>query len=308
MKRLAFLISVQKDARQLRDLVNSLPAEAEFYIHVDRKRNRRHFEEGLQRQDVHFINHRVSAISGSLNEAEVQVALIRAALEGDKADYLVNISSLDYPLWSNSRIEAFFDNAGDKEFLQGVAMPGQGKTAYKYTDFQLLQDHHWRSGTWKNRVRSLARHMLAGGHVHKTLRIHCPDKTYTLYRGGTAWAITRGLGRLIVNEWDNNRHLKKYFSTSYRPVETFIPTVAFNSGFASRCMPVRGRYDGVAKLLPLTYISGRTAKVLTEDDFSDIKSADKMFCRQVVTGYSDGVKSLIDASRKGGQTVKDVVA
>lgn len=308
MKRLAFLISVQKDARQLRNLIDSLPVDAEFYIHVDRKRNRRHFEEGLQKSNVHFINHRVSTISGSLNEVEVQVALIRAALEGDKADYLVNVSSLDYPLWSNSRIEAFFDNADGKEFLQGMAMPGQGKVAYKYTDFQLLQDHHWRSGTWKNRARSLARHMLSGGHVHKTLRIHCPDKTYTLYRGGTAWAITRELGKLIVDEWDNNKHLKKYFSTSYRPVETFIPTVAFNSDFASRCMTVKGKYDGMSKLMPLTYISGKTAKVLTEDDMSDIKASDKMFCRQVVTGYSDGLKSLIDAYRKGGQSVKDVVA
>lgn len=306
--KLAFLISAQKDARHLRDLVDSLPQDAEFYIHIDRRRDLQPFKKVLERQNVHFVSHRVGVIACSLNEVEVQIALIRAALEDGRYDRLVSIGNFDYPVWSNKRIEDFFSEAGDKQFVQGIAMPGQGRAAYKYTDFQLLADHHWRGGTWKSRMRSISRRVLAGGHVHKTLYIHCPGKTYTLYVGGTTWAITPELAQKIVDEWDQNKHLKKYFSTSYRPVESFIPTVAFNSAFASQCNLVKGGYEGIAALQPLTFINGKTAKVLTETDFKVVKDSGKMFCRQVVSGYSDGLKSLIDANRKDSVSVKDVVA
>lgn len=306
--KLAILISAHKDARHLRDLVDSLPQDAEFYIHIDRRRDQQHFKRLTDRPNVHFVSHRVSVIGGTLGEVEVQMALLRAALEGCHADRLLCLDSTDYPLWSNGRITDFFASAGDREFVSGIAMAGQGRAAYKYCDFQLFNDHHWRGGTWKNGARSLVRRVLSGSHVHKTLRIHCADKTYTLYKGSTSWAITPQMAQLILDEWDCNTHLRKYFSTSYRPVETFVPTVALNSRLAPQCRLVTGRYDGMEPLQPLTYSVGKTPKVLTEDDFHAALASGKMFCRQVVTGYSDGLKSLIDANRQGGMAIKDIVA
>ena len=175
-----------------------------------------------------------------------------------------------------------------------------GSRAYEYTDFQLFNDHMWESGSFKGKVRKLARLVLSGSHIHKTLRIHCPQKTYTLYKGGTSWAITRQMGNLIVREWDENDHLKTYFSTSYRPVETFVPTVALNSSLASQCTLLNGRNYDEESLMPLTYFDGRrSSKILTEDDFQAVCDSDKMFARQVVSDYSDGLKSMIDARRKG---------
>lgn len=298
LMRLAFLISAQRDAHHLRDLVESLPKEAEYYIHIDRRRDVQHFRKLVDAANVHFISHRVAVIANSLNEVEVQVALLRAALEGGAYDRLVKIDGMDYPVWSNNRLTSFFAEAGYSQQLQGLALPGQGRAAYKYTDFQLLADHHWRGGSFKNSVRTLARNVLAQGHVHKTLRIHCPEKTYTLFVGGTTWAITPQLAQKIVDEWDQNKHLRTYFSTSYRPVETFVPTVAFNSDFASQCELVKGSFEGVEALQALTYGKGKTAKILTEDDFEAVKESGKMFCRQVVSDYSDGLKSLIDAGRR----------
>lgn len=306
--KLAFLISVQKDARHLRDLVDSLPKDSEFYIHVDKRRDVEHFQKDLIKDNIHFLSERIGAIANSLNEVEIQVSLIREALKGD-ADYFVMLDGLDYPLWSNDRINEFFTDANGKQMLKGIAMLGQGKEAYKYTDFQLFNDHHLSGGSFKSRARSLARRVLSGGHVHKTLRIHCPEKTYTLYKGSSSWAITPELGKLIVKEWDENKHLKTYFSTSYRPVETFIPTVALNSEFASQCMLVKGHYNNFTSLMPLTYIGrNHTPKILTEDDYNALHESKKMFARQIVSGYSDGLKSLIDAGRRnGGVTVKEAI-
>lgn len=301
--KLAFLINAHKDAPHLRNLIDSLPADAEYYIHLDHRRDHRHFSEVLEGTHSHIIKHSVGAIPGTLSEVGIQLALIRAALESGDADRLVSIDGLDYPLWSNERIKSHFETLGDKEMLQGISMMGQGHAAYPYCDFQLLPDHTWRAGTWKYRARSMARRALKGTHVHKTLSIHCPGKTYTLYKGGTTWAITRQLAEKIVNEWEQNMHLRKYFVTSYHPVDTFIPTVAFNSSFADNCMLTPGRYKGKTDLQPLTCISGRTARTLTEDDFDMVSQSGMMFCRNVVSGYSDGLRSLIDAARRGDTIV-----
>lgn len=300
--KLAFVISTSKDARHLRDLVDSLPSDADFYIHVDEKRDLLHFENPVRRQNVTFLRNRVNVVSGSIDEVQCQVELLRKALACGTYDYIVYLGGTDYPFWDNTRINAFFANAGGREILQGIAMAGQGRAAYPYTDFRPLSDHFWRNGSLKDKARGAARKLLILAHVHKTLRIHCPEKTYTLYKGAGAWAITPDLATLIVKQWDNNKRLVKYFHTSLRPVETFVPTVALNSEYASRCTIVKGYYKGADALSPLTYIDGgNDPKVLSEADFSDIKTEDKMFCRQVVTGYSDGLKSLIDADRNAGE-------
>ncbi len=297
--KLAFLINVQKDACHLRDLVSSLPADAEFYIHVDGGRDQQRFMRQVCGDNVHFLTRRVKTVAGSLNEVRAQVRLIREALSCG-ADYLVAIDGLDYPVWSNDRIKEYFAGLGGKEAVSAVAMPGMGRVAYKYTDFQLFNDHAWASSSFKDKARKLARLVLSGSHIHKTLRIHCPLKTYTLYKGGTSWAITREMGNLIVREWDENERLRTYFSTSYRPLETFVPTVALNSSLASRCVLVDGGDYDEESLMPLTYFNGRrSSRILTEDDFQAVCDSGKMFARQMVSDYSDGLKSMIDAKRNG---------
>lgn len=301
--KIAFLISTNKDARHLRDLIDSLPKEADYYIHIDSKRDLLPFENSVRRQNVTFLRDRIDVVSGSISEVQVQVELLRKALANTNYDYLVNISGLDYPLWDNSRILEFFNNAKGKEILTGITMAGQGKAAYPYTDFRLLSNHSWNNNSLKSKARGALRKAINLASIHKTLSIHCPGKTYTLYKGSSSWAITPEIGYQIVGEWDENKRLVEYFRTSYRPVETFVPTVALNSEFASRCTIAKGRYKGIDALSPLTYIDGSpTEKVLTEVDFNSIKEEDKMFCRQVVTGYSDGLKSMIDAERNKEET------
>ena len=297
--KLAFLISAHQDARQLARLVNSLPEDSEFYIHIDRKVDIRPFQERLDRPNIRFIEHRVDVVWGSLNEVEYQVELIRAALSYGRADYLITLSGMDYPLWGNGRIKRFFSEAGGREFLQGISMLRQGKASRNYRDFRFLASRPWPAGSLQSKLRVALRRLVAATGVQKTLRIHCPGKTYTLYKGAAWWAITPDLARLVVEEWDGNAHLVGYFKTSFCPAETFVQTVAFNSGFASRCMLAEGRYQSLAALTPLTYIHYHpVVKVLDESDLDTLLASGKMFCRKVVSHDSDRLVELIDANRQ----------
>ena len=207
---------------------------------------------------------------------------------------------MDYPLWSNEKMLDFFTQADGREFLQGISMLHQGKAADLYREFRFFAAHPCPSGSIMSKLRVALRKAVASIGVRKTLQIHCPGKTYTLHKGAAWWAITPALAHLIVKEWDENKHLKDYFKTSFCPAETFIQTVAFNSAHASRCMLAEGRYESLAALTPLTYINYHPViKVLTAEDYDILQASGKMFCRKVVSGTSDELVRMLERNRRG---------
>lgn len=301
MTKLAFLISAHTDPAHLRRLAGSLPQGSEFYIHIDAKSDISPFKAVLTGANVHFINHRVNVVWGSINEVEYQMELIRAALADNKADWLISMSGLDYPLWSNERMLDFFQHAQaeNREFLQGISMLHQGKAADNYRQFRFLSGKPWKKGSLPSKMRVAIRKAIGLTPIRKSLTIHTAEKTYTLYKGAAWWAIGTALAQHILKEWDGNKPLVRYFKTSFCPAETFIQTVAFNSEFAPHCMLATGKYQSLAVLTPLTYIYyNPTIKILTEEDFGTLQASGKMFCRKVVSGQSDKLMDMIDEARK----------
>lgn len=299
--RLAFLISAHTDARHLARLVGSLPEEAGFYVHIDRKSDIAPFRELLGDDPrVVFLERRTDVIWGSLNEVEYQMELIRAALGSVTAyDYMISMSGMDYPLWSNSRITDFFREAGGREILQGLRLDADDPKAWQYTLYRPFSCRHWRGGSVGSKMRVAARHALKWLGVRKPLRIEAGGRTYSLYKGAAWWAVTPQLARVVLGEWDNNVELRRYFKTSFCPAETFIQTVAFNnSDFAPRCILTEGHYTTLAALTPLTFIDyNPTVQILTEKYYEQLIGSGKMFCRKTVTGRSDRLMDMIDTWR-----------
>lgn len=298
--KLAFLISASKDPVHLKRLIDSLPKDSEFYVHIDHKSCITAFTKLIDDPRVFFLPERVSVVPDSILEVKCQVELLRAAIVEGHADYFILIDGTDYPLWSNNRIKAFFEQARaeHREILQGISMLHQGKASEPYQIFHFLADEPWRKGSLKARLRDALNKAVAATHLSKSLKIHCPEKTYTLYKGAPCWGITPELALSIVTEWDENDHLVNYFRTSFRPSETFVPTVAFNSAYASRCILSEGKYQGLTTLTPLTYIQCAPAsKELTEADLDTVMQSGKMFCRKVISGKGNLLMKRIDKIR-----------
>lgn len=293
--KLAFLISAHKDPRQLERLLRALPEHSEFFIHIDKKSDISTFTDIITETNVHFLKHRTDVVWGSINEVEYQMELIRATLEYSDIDYLISMSGMDYPIWSNNDIIGFFAKAAGKEFIQGIDMTHQGDAARLYREFRPLNDKHWNAGSLSSKCRVIMRKTLSAIGIHKSLCIHTFGKDYKLYKGAAWWAITSQLAKLVLKQWDNNTELRHYFKTSFCPAETFIQTVAFNSEFADKCMLTKGKYKDLASLTPLTYINyNPVIKILTEEDFDTIIKSGKMFCRKVISEKSDRLIEMID--------------
>lgn len=293
--KIAFLISAHTDAKQLHRLVDALPDGSQKYIHIDAKSNIQQFEQELATaQGVHFLKHRVNVVWGSFNEVEYQMELIREALTCTP-DYLITISGMDYPVWSKQRITDYLSSLNHRNILMGIRMMPDDRATRLYQEFRFMNTRPWKNGGAGSKMRVAIRKIIAAMGIKKPLYVVCDGKRYDMYKGAAWWAITSELATEVLKQWDNNKDLKRYFSTSFCPAETFVQTVAFNSEYKDKCMLVEGKYTILAALTPMTFIDyNPTIKLLDETDYDRIVESGKMFCRKIVSGTSDKLVEMFN--------------
>lgn len=297
--RLAFLISAYDDPQQLRRLTESLPATADCFVHVDANTDIGPFTALMSDPRVRFIPNRVRTAWGDFSQVEYQMRLLRAALDtGNDYDYLFVLSAMDYPVWSNRRIEDYLAGLRGRSLLKAICMEGQRPAVVReYTRYRLLNGKCWPPGSLRSKARVALRRLVALV-ARKPLTFRADGREYRLYKGSDYFAVTARLARFIIEAWDGRPQLRAYFRTSFAPSETFVHTLVFNSEHAGSCLLAEGDYRSLAELTPLTYIHyDPIVKVLTEEDYASILASGRMFCRKIRTGTSDRLVERLDRER-----------
>ena len=304
--KIAFLLSAFTDAPHLQRLIDSLPSDSDCYIHIDASFDQKPFVKATQRckqrrGSVTFIEKRVRVMWGSFMQVRFQMEMIRAALSEKAYDFLFMLSAQDYPVWSNDRIIKHLEANKGKNFLQGMSLVELPHSeTYEYTQYRFLNNKPWRYGTLKSKFR-VALRKTCEPFLKKPLVFEADGKTYNLYKGSDYFAITGELATYLLETYDQSPQLRRYFTNSFAPSETFAHTVAFNSGFADSCILTQGPVEKLEQLTPLTYIEyGQKIKILTEHDYDSIMVSGKMLCRKLVTGESDRLMDMIDKQREHG--------
>ena len=302
--KIAFLFSAYTDPEHLLRLLKVLPENSEAFLHIDAKSDISMFQAVVKGAHVHYIDQRFNVVWGSFTQVQYQMALIRAALEsGIGFDYLITMSGMEYPVWSNQRIEAFLTRQRQerKELLQALCLTEL--PAHQ----QRLYIRHWpwnnspfKPGSLKSRCRVLLRKLLFALGRRKPLEFDADGHHYKLYKGSDWFGITPELGAFVLNRWEHSPQLQAYFKDSFTPSETAIHTIAFNdSEFRSRCIFSEGPYTRLVDLTPLCYIDyiPGTVNTLDESQYDVIIGSGKMFCRKVISGKGNRLMQLLDEHR-----------
>lgn len=293
--KLAFLISTHTDVSQLKRLVEALPDNSVSFIHVDGKVDIAPFKEAfIGDERVVFIEHRVNVKWGSINEVEYQMELVRTALNsGEQFERLITISGMDYPVWSKEQIVQFFEQDREREYLTAIDVSFPWRMSFIYQQY-FFWIHKHGSG-WEYYVtRAFGRALKMLG-IKKPLRRKIGGKAYKLYKGAAWWAITLKLAKVILHEWDTNEELKDWLKWCMCPAELFAQTVALNDEvWREKCILDNEKYS-LPMHTPLTYVTwvNEEIKTLDESDYDKIIQSNKMFCRKVASGKSDGLIELI---------------
>lgn len=301
--KIAFLYSAYTDPQHLKRLIDVMPKGSESFIHIDAKSDICQFKAVVNGEHIHYLEQRYNVVWGSFRQTEYQIALIRAALQsGIVFDYLMTMSGMEYPIWSNRRIEAFLTEKrkANKELLQALCLTEQSK------DQQRLYIRHWpynnrpaKPGSLFSKYRVMMRKLMFALGRRKPLEFDADGHHYKLYKGSDWFAITPELGAFVLDRWDNSPQLRAYFEDSFTPSETAIHTIAFNSEeFFRNCIFNDGPYTRLVDLTPLTYIDYRPLVHILDESYMDtLLSSGKMLCRKVISGKSDLLMEQLDAHR-----------
>ena len=149
---LAYLISAYCDPDHVKQLIDALDVDADFYVHIDARVDDAPFRRLLP-DKVHYVKrHPVSW--GGYEQVEYQRELLLAAVEsGQPYSHVVCLSGQDYPLWSNQRIHQFFAQHPKGEFIGGYNLthtdnPDQ---LQKITHYHPFRDLSWKNVWLKNK-------------------------------------------------------------------------------------------------------------------------------------------------------------
>lgn len=299
--KFAFIISAHNDPIHLKRMIESLPQQSVFMVHIDAKSDLQQFTSIIHDPRVHFAKRRTDVMWGSIGVVEAQMTLIRMALElhrQEPIDYFFSLSGLDYPLWSNERIESYFTAQKGREFIVTLCMENQGEHAQLYREHRPFNYKSWKYGSLGSKFRVSLRHIVYGLGFRKSLRFKAEGREYVLHKGSMWWAISPELAQLALSYWDEHPQYVRYFHDGFAPDETFIPTLTAHSDFASKAIQMKGKFVNLEGITPLTFIDYTNGiKVFTEEDFQMLIDSDKIFCRKTITGPSDRLMDLIDAHR-----------
>lgn len=251
----------------------------------------------ILRRNIHYIR-QLNVKWATISQVEYQIRLLEAALE-NHFDYVFMLSAFDYPIWSNTRIEEYLKENQEAEFLQAIKV----QSTYYLKDLQreIRPDINitWMPNIFNRAVRFTLYNMLKCLRVRKSKQLSMPNgERWDVYKGSDYFCISFDLAKYIVEQYRKHPCIRSYFKHTFAPSETLIHTIAFNSRYSSKCINVKGPYQGLQSLTPLHYIDGCIIKVLDETDYVRILNSEKMFARKFRTGISEKLISMIDSNKE----------
>jgi hypothetical protein len=299
--KIAYLISAHTDAPQLARLIGALHKDAEFFVHIDKKSDIRHFKELISARNVHFIEKRTDIRWATFRQVEYQMALLKAAIEHPTHfDRIFTLSGLDYPLWSNERITQWLTEQGEREILQGYDMNTNLLNAQQRNLYTQYRPMISLFGNYiDSKLSIILRKMLTMLDIRRKLSLNVKGKEWDLYKGSSWWCISEDLARYVVETYNRHPEIRRYFLNSFGPDECMIQTIAFNSEeWKQRCILTTGEYPGLHVLTPLHYIVYEPViQVMQEKDLHDMMASGRMFARKFLSGQSEKVINEIEKTR-----------
>ena len=300
--KIACIITAYKDPNQLKRTITKL-GKMDFYVHVDAKVDIAPFKRILSGCTVHYVEDRVFVGWGGYSQVESLKRLIRDVLDSCKEyDRVLCISGQDYPVYSYKRIEKFFEDYPQKNFLTSLNI-----SEYKNVhSLQKIQRYWFYDIRIKNTlimksVRKLLYFCAGAGYylgaLKKDNHLYVNDTRWDVFFGSDYWCLTYDCAKYVYASL-SNKSIENYFKHSFAPSELIIHTIVQNSEYKGTCEIILAKDYSFQKVTPLQYVNYLSTgmKVLDENDYKVVIESGRLFCRKVETGISDKLEDMLDAN------------
>jgi hypothetical protein len=250
----------------------------DFYIHLDKKINRKSFEFLAKIPRVYFINKRIPVNWASYNFFKAEIQSFREVLAtGIIYDFISMMSGQDYSIKPVSDILEFLEKKTDKNFISfeddGVwwshAILRINK--YHFTNFG------FRGRYWIQRL------------LNSLLPIRKFPLPYTLYGGPRAMCMTisTACAAYVIDFIESNKRLRRYLRFTWGADEFVIPTLIMNSRFRETVINDNFYHIDWSR-------GGASPKTLTTEDYDLLLESGKMFARKFDIKVDSKILDMLD--------------
>jgi hypothetical protein len=277
--KIAFLFMAHHLPDQLFRLIKTLQfSDFYFYIHVDLKSDINQFKHISSIPQVNLISGRKKVYWGKISQVEAELNLLNTAIHSD-ADRYIMLSGVDYPIVSNEKILAFFEN-----------------NQHEYLSYSFLGP-----GGWEAAAIRYQRYYVEQPVIQKCIELaskFIPNRKmpnhFRPFGGATWWNLTRDCCEYLLDYENNHPEVMKFFSTTLCPDEMFFQTILLNSPFCERIVNNDLRYIDWSDCA-----SGKSnsPNILTVNDFYRINNSGKLFARKFDATVDSKILDMIDHIR-----------
>jgi len=269
---IAYCIICHKNTNILRTTVDILgKGNKDIYIHVDKKANIEDFYE--YKDKVHFIKERIDITWASYSQIEATLLLLKEVVK--KAyDYVCLLSGDCLPLKNSDEIKEILTKNKGKEFIGIQKKPDEleleNNIKYEHSDLYL------------KRYKSILESVMFK--IERQVAVPKLNSWYKLlpklYKGANWFCISSELCNYILKYLQENKWYSEAFKSSFCGDEVFFQTIIMNSKFKDKIYNYNAGYDD--NHMALRYIDWNSGpeypKILTEDDFINIKESENGDC------------------------------
>lgn len=280
-KRIAHLIMVHKSPRQLARLIGRLVhADADIYVHVDRKVDAESFIDYANQYPFYLIHNRHECNWGGFSLIEAIMSSVREIADnGTGYDFINLLSGQDYPLVTADALSDFFQSKPGWSFISYDSDEGSD---WLINARKRYEKYHFTDFKFKGKYL-----------LQRVLNTIMPPREFPLngelYGGTNAcwWTLSMDCAKFVLEKIETDKQLHRFLKLTWGADEFAIPTLMMNSSFKDRVVNNNFRYIDWSA-------GGARPKTLTQADAESLLRSGMLFARKFDIEVDAGILDMVD--------------
>jgi hypothetical protein len=274
-----------RDPQQIERLIRKFDFEAfDFYIHLDKKIDKKDFEYLASLDRVFFVDRRIKVRWASYSFINAVLTSFKHVLDtGKPYDFISVMSGQDYPIKPVTAILSSLENNPGKNFISF-----EERDEWWSHAITRIRHYHFTNFDFRGRYRIQSV-------INKILPKRVFPLPYVLYGGPRAMCMTLGMDcvQYVVDFISAHKRLRRFAFFTWGPDEFLIPTLIMNSKFRDTVVNNNFYYIDWSG-------GGSNPKTLTVEDFEVLQKTDKMLARKFDISKDKAILDMIDEMKFAG--------
>lgn len=267
MMRHAYLVMAHNEPQLLDTLLRSLDDERnDIFIHIDAKANFDRATYQPQFSKIQYLSNRIDGRWGDFSLVEIELALLRAAIQSGQYSYIHLLSGVDLPVKSQDFIHDYCQANNGMLFIGYAQNVTDGELSWRSQHRFIFSRSFQSHSIFKKISRALFARLQS--------LFHYTRYPMTVKKGAQWWSITSDFAKYLLTNESKIRH---YFQGTYCPDELVVQTICWNSPFRDKIYSLTDEFRGCKRYIP--WHDG-TLMPFSTRDFTLMEQPDYWFARK----------------------------